>query len=131
MSTNADIVAWICFVVGIAMLGAGVVLGLVLGFRKTAKSVTAKDATAKLEEAKQHVADLKDTAVTSATQANPNEAAARAATNSADAAESALGDIGSIVGALPENLRFAGLLVLVGTALMSVATVEFGGHSLF
>jgi hypothetical protein len=36
-----------------------------------------------------------------------------------------------IVAALPENLRFAGLLVLVGTVLMGVATIQFGGVSPF
>jgi hypothetical protein len=32
---------------------------------------------------------------------------------------------------LPENLRFAGVLVLVGTVLIGVATIQFGGTSLF
>jgi len=50
---------------------------------------------------------------------------------SADAAKSALEQVQGIVGALPENLRFAGLLVLIGTLLISVATVQFGHISLF
>ena len=45
--------------------------------------------------------------------------------------KSALDEVSGIVAALPENLRFAGLLILVGAALMSVATVQFGGHSIF
>jgi hypothetical protein len=58
------------------------------------------------------------------------EAAADADT-SAGAAKSALDQMSGIVGALPENLRFAGMLALVGTVLVSVATVQFGGTFLF
>jgi hypothetical protein len=32
---------------------------------------------------------------------------------------------------LPENLRFSGMLVLVGAVLISIATIQFGGVSLF
>ena len=54
-----------------------------------------------------------------------------AAKGKTEAAKSALEQVGSIVASLPENLRFAGLLVLVGAVLMSVATIQFGGTSLF
>lgn len=40
-------------------------------------------------------------------------------------------EIGSLVGSLPEHLRYAGLLIVVGAALIGVATVQFGGTSLF
>jgi hypothetical protein len=33
----------------------------------------------------------------------------------------------SVVASLPENLRFAGLLVLLGTGRIGVATIQFGG----
>ena len=64
-------------------------------------------------------------------KATADESAAASAQTTAAEAKNTLEEIGGIVGALPENLRFAGLLILVGTVLMSVATVQFGGHSLF
>lgn len=131
MSTNAKIVAWACFGIGVAFLVIGAAVGLVLGFRKTAQSLTAKDAKAKVDEAKTQVDALKQTAVSSANKSEADSSAADAATTTAATAKDVLSEIGSIVGSLPENLRFAGLLVLIGAALMSVATVQFGGHSLF
>lgn len=56
---------------------------------------------------------------------------AQEASASAAAAKSAIEQVQGIVGSLPVNVRFAGLLVLVGAVLMSVATIEFGGVSLF
>ncbi|HET9287130.1 MAG TPA: hypothetical protein VFO26_06185 [Gaiella sp.] len=57
--------------------------------------------------------------------------AVAAAGASTEAASSALEQVQGIVAALPENLRFAGLLILVGAVLMGVATVQFGDVSLF
>jgi hypothetical protein len=125
VSDSAEIVAWTCFVVGIVLLTAGVVMGLALTFWKHRQDVTKK-----VEEAKAKVDELKATAM-SQTRATAGEAPAATAEAQAAAAKGTLEEIGSIVGALPENLRFAGLLVLVGTVLMSVATVQFGGQSLF
>jgi len=131
MSTNAEIVAWVCFGLGVVILLGGVVVGLVLSFRKTAKSVSAKDASAKVKDAVQQVEALKATAVAGAENPASDAQAAKAASTQADSAQSVLQEIGGIISALPESLRFAGLLVLIGTALISVATVQFGGHSLF
>jgi hypothetical protein len=126
VSRSAEIVAWSCFFVGVALLFAGVAIGLGLTFwRKT------QDVKQKVEEAKDQIEELKETAMSGSMKATVDEGAAASAQTKAAEAKSTLEEIGGIVGALPENLRFAGLLVLVGTVLMSVATVQFGGHSLF
>ena len=126
MSRSAEIVAWACFVVGIVLLFAGVAIGLGLTFWKRTQDVRQK-----VEEAKGKVDQLKATAMSGSLKATPDQDAAASAESVAADAQSTLEEIGGIVGALPENLRFAGLLILVGTVLMSVATVQFGGHSLF
>ncbi len=126
MSTSAEIVAWVCFVVGIVLLLAGVVIGLVLSLRRVTKEWNQK-----VTQLRGQVDDLKKTAVTGSMRAAPDEGSASAAEAQAAAVKSSLDEIGGIVASLPENIRFAGLLVLVGAALMSVATVQFGGHSIF
>ena len=126
MSRSAEIVAWTCFVVGIVLLFAGVAIGLALSFRKQAQDVKRK-----VDEALDKVDELKDMATSGWLKASADESAAASAETKAAEAKTTLKEIGGIVASLPENLRFAGLLVLVGTALMSVATVQFGGHSLF
>ncbi len=126
MSRSAEIVAWMCFVVGIVLLFAGVLIGFALTFRKTTKDVRDK-----VMQLRTKVDELKETAINGSLKASADEQAASAAETQAAEAKSALDEVSGIVGALPEHLRFAGLLVLVGTALMSVATVQFGGHSLF
>ena len=126
VSSSAEIVAWTCFVVGLVLLIAGVLVGLALTFRKTTKDV--KD---KVMQLRSKVDELKETAINGSLKASADEQAASAAEMKAAEVKSTLDEVSGIVGALPEHLRFAGLLVLVGTALMSVATVQFGGHSLF
>jgi hypothetical protein len=125
-SRSAEIVAWSCFFVGVVLLFAGVAIGLALSFRKQAQDVKQK-----VDEALDKVDELKDMATSGWLKASADESAAATAETKAAEAKSTLKEIGGIVASLPENLRFAGLLVLVGTALMSVATVQFGGHSLF
>ena len=126
MSHSAEIVAWTCFVVGIVLLLAGVVIGLALTFRKATKQVEHK-----MRQVRAKVDELTETAVSGSLHSHADhEAAATAEAAGADV-KSALDEVSGIVGALPENLRFAGLLVLVGAALMSVATVQFGGHAIF
>lgn len=131
LSNSAQVVAWVCFGLGVLVLLAGVVIGLVLSFGKTPKGVTAKDATAKVTEAAAKVEALKTTAVAGANSPTSDATAAAAASTQADEAQSVLEEVGGIVSSLPESLRFAGLLVLIGTVLMGVATVQFGGHSIF
>jgi hypothetical protein len=126
VSRSAEIVAWSCFFVGAVLLFAGVAIGLALSFRKQAQDVKQK-----VDEALDKVDELKDMATSGWMKATADEGAAASAETKAAEAKSTLQEIGGIVASLPENLRFAGLLVLVGTVLMSVATVQFGGHSLF
>jgi hypothetical protein len=126
VSRSAEIVAWTCFVVGIVLLAAGLAIGLVLTlWRKR------QDVKQKVEEAKDKVDELKATAMSGPMKATAGEGAAAPAEVQAAEAKGTLEEIGGLVAALPENLRFAGLLILVGAALMSVATVQFGGHSIF
>ena len=126
MSHSAEIVAWTCFVVGILLLLAGVVIGLALTFRKATKQVEHK-----MRQVRHKVDELRDTAVSGSMSARADDHAAASAEAKAGEVKSALDEVSGIVAALPENLRFAGLLILVGAALMSVATVQFGGHSIF
>jgi len=107
------------------MVVGGLITGLILSFRKVSEDVKKKvdDATAQLDELKgQAVAGVRMAA---------DEDTAKAVEEKADQVKSTLGEISSLVGSLPEHLRFAGLSVLVGAVLMSVATVQFGGHSIF
>jgi hypothetical protein len=126
VSRSAEIVAWTCFVVGIVLLLAGVLIGLVLTFRNTTKHVEHK-----MRQARAKVDELTETAVSGSLHSHADHEAAASAEAAGAEVKSALDEVSGIVGALPENMRFAGLLILVGTALMSVATVQFGGQSLF
>ena len=139
--TQGQVVAWICFVVGIAVLAGGMAVGLWTSFKQAPQTAqTAKDklteARARIDEAKGHLEESASAAADSNLEsmtASAEEAttAVTAAGMSADAAGSALDQVQGIVAALPENLRFAGVLILVGTVLMGVATIQFGGVSLF
>jgi hypothetical protein len=131
MSENAEIVAWVCFALGAVILLAGVVIGLILSFAKNPKHMSTKTASKKIEEALLKVDALKSTALAAASEPTADTTAANEATSQAGQLQSVLKEIGGILGSLPENLRFDGLLVLVGALLMSVATVQFGGHSIF
>jgi hypothetical protein len=126
LSTSAEIVAWICFGLGVLLVIGGVVLGLALSYPKTVVDIRKK-----VEHAKARVDELLATAVATAGESAPNPGAAASAGTQADAAKSTMEEITGILNALPEKLRFSGLLILVGTVLMSVATVQFGGHSIF
>jgi FtsZ-interacting cell division protein ZipA len=139
--SQADEVRWTCFVVGIIVLFGGVAIGLWTSFRQApvkAQAAKAKldEAAAKIAEAKAHIEQTRSAVAVSNLESSTVSAAdattaAEAAGESAEAAKTALEQVQGIVAALPENLRFAGLLVLVGTVLMGVATIQFGGVSLF
>ena len=132
---GADVVASVCLVVGVIVLGLGCFVGLttkVAGAAKDAKDKV-EDAKAKLDDAQRQIVSVHGNFAVMANggggeraEAATSEAAARTAE-----AKSALEEVGSIIGSLPEALRFAGLLVLVGTVLIGVATIQFGGTSLF
>jgi hypothetical protein len=126
MSTQAEIVAWTCFVIGTALLLGGVFIGLYVTFKTAREHVRSK-----VDEARRKIDELKTTAVSAAQSDRASEPAAAAAASTAEAAKSSLEQLQGIIAALPEAMRFPGLLILVGAILMSVATVQFGGHSLF
>jgi len=139
--TQAQVVGWTCFVVGVVLLLGGVVVGLLVTLRQARRKLedakTKLDhARAKLEEARGHIERTSSAAANAGNEAvgapwpDATEAV-EVAGASTEEAQSALDQVEGIVAALPENLRFAGLLILVGTVLMSVATVQFGGVSLF
>jgi disulfide bond formation protein DsbB len=129
LSGSALAIGWFCFVVGLIVMFVGIAIGIYLSLSKSTKD--AEDVKKKVDEAKKQVDALQASAVSSSLTAAPNQEAADQAQTQAAAAKSTLDEISSIIGSLPENLRFAGLLVLVGVALMSVATVQFGGQSIF
>jgi len=139
--TQGDAVAWICFVVGVVVLFGGVAIGLRVSFRQAPQKASAaraklEEASAKIDEAVAHIEASTSAAAyanveSSMASAADASTAAAAAGESAQAAKSALEQVQGIVAALPENLRFAGVLVLVGTVLMGIATIQFGGVSLF
>jgi hypothetical protein len=110
-----EVVAGLCGLVGVALIG----YGCAVGAQAAAKVKTTVDEVLKAQEVRISTASAQTfdgTAVGTVTE---------------ETAKSALEQIGGIVGSLPEHLRFAGLLVLVGTVLVSVATIQFGGTSLF
>ena len=94
---------------------------------------TLEEASRRIDETKEHIDRTTAAMEGGLESAGATEAmsAGQAAGTSADAAKSALEQVEGIIGALPENLRFAGVLVLVGTVLIGVATIQFGGTSLF
>lgn len=139
--TQAEIVAWTCFVVGITLVAGGVVIGLKISLGQAPRKP--EDAKSKLDEARTKLDEVRghierttsaiaDAGLEGVGGAAPEATeAVVAAGASAEEARSALEQVEGIVGALPENLRFAGVLILVGTVLMGVATVQFGEVALF
>jgi cell division septum initiation protein DivIVA len=82
MSTQAQIVAWTCFVVGTTLLLVGVVIGFYVTFKSTREHVKAK-----VDEAKQKIEELKTTALSAARADSASEPAAAAAASTAEAAK--------------------------------------------
>lgn len=158
MISGATAAAWICFGVGGVIVIVGVLLGCLHSDPKQRqaekKLVAAKakvtEAQAKLGDAQNKLVAAKTAIQTLATlvaaPADPNAApdpnaptdpTAAAASATAAAAEPTaaaaglLDDLSGILGAFPIPVRFYVFLVLIGAALMSVAIVQFGGHSIF
>jgi hypothetical protein len=140
---GATVVGWVCLVAGLLLIGVGASLGVRASVAAAPAAVKARldEAARKMESAARNVGDARErigvarqAGQESRSQADAGEAAQRAADEAVQStadAKSALEQVGSIVGSLPETLRFPGLLVLVGTVLTSVATIQFGGTSLF
>jgi hypothetical protein len=126
---NAEAIAWLCFVLGAIVLIVGLYIGL-----KTAPEKVEKENKQKLDEAKTKLEET-TSQLKAATSGNLEggaaAGAAATATEKAEEAKSALEQVGGIVGSLPEHQRFPGMLVLVGTVLMGVGTIQFGGTAIF
>jgi hypothetical protein len=139
--TQADAVGWLCFVLGAVVLVGGAAIGLSTSLKRAPQKTEEaraklEEARARIDEARAHIEETTSAAADSdlesvAASSVQASTAAEAAGASTDAAKSALEEIQGILAALPENLRFAGLLILVGTVLIGVATIQFGGVSLF
>lgn len=128
LGTNAETVATFCFFIGAAMVVGGTLVGLVMSWKEAKSGGSAKQ---KVNSALQSVKDLKDTAAKAAESTTAEPQTADSAKGKGAAAESALKEIEGIIGSLPERMRFVAMVVLIGALLMSVATVQFGGHSIF
>jgi Flp pilus assembly protein TadB len=124
---NPEIVAWACFVLGIAVMVVGVVDGLRNAPKKAAKDKElVKEASEQAEQLKAQQDQVRDLSAKGEATAADEKAA-----EASSKAESVLATVGTIVASLPEYQRFPGILVLLGVVLMGVATIQFGGTSIF
>lgn len=129
METVDKIIAGLCFLAGLSVLAAGCWVGVktkITGTTQAAKDHLA-DAKQKLEGAE---ANLRAGVRSLANGGSPG-GEGEAAVSQQNQAKSAIQQASDIIGSLPEALRFAGLLVLVGTILIGVATIQFGGTAIF
>ncbi len=131
LSNSAFYIAWACFVIGALVFLAGVALGLLLSLRETNAGVSAKDAQAKIKAATATVNTLTANAVQAARTVGADDSTATKVGSEGGTAASTLKEVEGIIGALPERIRFSAVLILIGALLMSVATVQFGGHAIF
>ena len=147
----AEKVAGACFILGLILVVTGVGFGLYFSF-KPEKSATPNDFTKKIKDAASTAKAAKTEAESlkkligdshaegavlpaGAVAGKINEVTAKVddvAEKAAEAEAASTGEqIASIISSLPVTLRFYGLVILIGTILMSVGTVQFGGTSLF
>lgn len=130
LTGKANAIAEICFVAGLVLVFAGAVIGLGIS-RKEAQTAAPEAVQKKLEDTKTKVKQLTATAKEAAEADGKDTVQAAKAGSDGAAAESGIKDLEGLITALPQGLRFSGFLVLLGALLMSVATVQFGGHSIF
>jgi hypothetical protein len=128
--SNIDASGWICFGLGALTFAIGLGLGAWNGV-KEAEKATRQQLKTKVDLAVGKVSDLTAKAVDAANAEGKDPAVAAAATATGAATEGAVKDIEGLLNVLPAPLRFAGFLMLVGAFVMSVGTVQFGGHSIF
>jgi len=127
--SSLEAVGWLSFVFGLLILLTGVVSGLIVWLKVDPSAAKQKitDAKAKIDETKLHLA-----AASKATPAAPAaEAASTQGAATAESAKSTLDDLTSMLGSLPLNLRFPGLLIIIGALMVGVATSSFAHVSLF
>jgi hypothetical protein len=139
LATGSGAVALVCLALGFALIVSGTAHGIAVSRRESKVA----QVTGELEAAQRRFHDTRDrlesmqvggleaAGADLAGASSQLHRAAVEAESTADAAKTAVEQISGVVGALPENLRFSGLLLLVGTVLVSVATIQFGGTSLF
>jgi hypothetical protein len=125
---NPEVVAWACFVLGIAVMIVGVLDGLVAAPAKAKKDKELVDKTK--AEAEKLEARQEETRVRRL-NGDLTAADAEAEVATSKAKSSVFESVGTIVASLPEYQRFPGMLVLLGVVLMGVATIQFGGTSIF
>jgi hypothetical protein len=124
-SLNAS--SWTTFGLGVLVLLFGLGLGLVKApadAKKDKKELT--DAKVAAEVASTELQEARNKSLNEGVATDSNAIAAATAST-----KTAVEQISSAIASLPEYQRFPGLLVLLGAALMGVATVQFGGTSLF
>lgn len=131
LTGNASVVGWVCLVLGVLLVVAGAGIGLYLNMSEPGRGGAGGSAKDKISSALSKTVELKTEAKTAAASTTPEPEKAAAADTAASGIESVLKELDGMVGALPERLRFSGLLVLLGALLISVATVQFGGHAVF
>jgi chromosome segregation ATPase len=134
--SGGEFVARISMVLGVVLVAGGELLGIGISTHGSTKIAQATDeldnAQQRIQDTRQQLDNLEAVGLEAAgdlagVDRQLRQAAADAET-SAGAAKSALEQVRGILGALPENLRF-GMLVLVGTVLVNVATIQFGNTS--
>src|ERR1700722_4588538 len=131
LTGKANTVGVVCLIVGIVLVGAGAAVGLVLNVKPAGSRGSAGAAKSRVQNAIAKASALKETAKQAAVSTNPEPATQKKADEAGGEIEGILKEVDGMIGALPESLRFSGLFVLLGVLLMSVATVQFGGHSIF
>lgn len=140
ISQGSGAVAVVCLVVGMALIVGGAAHGIVLSSRQSRLAqvkVELEEAQRRFQDTRRRLEGLSGVVPESGGggvlegAGTELRAAAADAESTAGAAKSAVEQLGGAVGSLPEYLRFSGLLLLVGTVLVSVATIQFGGTSLF
>lgn len=117
-SSRADDVASVCFVTGLGLL----ILGAVIGYWREDADI--RELKKKIKELEQKLKEAKEGLESTATPTDEQRAAAQDLEKAASA-------IKGLLEAFPEKLRFAVFMMVVGTLLMSVATIQFGGTSIF
>jgi hypothetical protein len=125
---NSTAVGWSCFALGAILLVAGLVVGLEVNRKEIGSAGSVK---AKVNQAVSTVSNLTDKGVSAAETEGKDSDAAKAVEETGKSAVDVVKDFEGLLKVLPERLRFAGFLILVGALLMSMATVQFGGHSIF
>lgn len=128
--SDAIAVGWACFGLGAVVFVIGCVLGVYIDWKEIDGDASS-NVKGKVVKATKEVSDLTTKAVEAANTDGKNTDTASAAEATGTAVVSTMKDVEGLLKTLPERLRFAGFLILIGALLMSVAAVQFGGHSVF